>query len=91
MSIKKSNKGLKPHKWLKKQIKIIFKWAKYLISMPQCGQRVKYGKKRSKKARRIDNKSKFCFKLPRIDMEMSEVGKNCEKSLKIAQNKPVKR
>ena len=35
---------------------------------------------RPKKARRIDNKSKFCFKLPRIDMEMSEVGKNCEKS-----------
>ena len=46
---------------------------------------------RPKKARRIDNKSKFCFTLPRIDMEMSEVGKNCEKSLKIAQNKPVKR
>jgi predicted ATP-grasp superfamily ATP-dependent carboligase len=46
---------------------------------------------RPKKARRIDNKSKFCFKLPRIEMEMSEVGKNCEKSLKIAQNKPVKR
>ena len=50
MSIKKSNKGLKPHKWLKKQIKIIFKWAKYLISIPKCSQRVKFGKKRSKNA-----------------------------------------
>ena len=46
---------------------------------------------RPKKARRIDYKSKFCFKLPRIDMEMSEVGKNCEKSLRIAHNKPDKR
>jgi hypothetical protein len=35
---------------------------------------------RPEKARRIDKKSKFCLKLPRIDMEMSEVGKNCKKS-----------
>jgi len=34
-------------------------------------------------ARRIDKKSKFCFKLPRIDMEMSGLGKNCKKSSKI--------
>ena len=30
-SMKKSNKGPKPHKWLKKYIKTIFNWAKYLI------------------------------------------------------------
>jgi hypothetical protein len=37
---------------------------------------------RPEKARRIDKKSKFCFKLPRIDMENSVVGKNFRKSLK---------
>ena len=42
------------------------------------------------KARRIDKKSSLS-KLPRIDMEMSEVRKNCKKIFKkIAQNMPVK-
>ena len=77
--MKQSNRDLKPHKWLKKYIKIIFKWARYLILI------LKYGKKcqkwikndlyNPKKARIIDKKSKFCFKLPRIDMEMSRLGK----------------
>ena len=45
---------------------------------------------RPEKARRINKKSSLS-KLPRIDMEMSEVGKNCKKIFKkIAQNMPVK-
>ena len=53
--------------------------------MPKCDVKsVKYWKNDLNgpdKAQRIDKKSKICFKLPRIDMENSVVGKNCKKSL----------
>ncbi len=54
--------------------------------MPKCRKKCQILKKndlnRPEKARRIEKISKFCFKLPRIDMENSVVGKNCKKHLK---------
>ncbi len=50
--------GLKKHKWLKKYIKIIFNWAKYLIKMPRCrkkGSNIESNDlNRPEKAQRID-------------------------------------
>ena len=37
---------------------------------------------RPEKARRIEKKSKFCLNCPEQTWKMSEVGKNCKKSLK---------
>jgi hypothetical protein len=74
---------------LKKYIKIIFKWARYLILILKYGKKCQKWKKNDlynpKKAGRIDKKSKFCFKLPRIDMEMSKLGKNLKN---LSKNRP---